>query len=117
MKLTIAFLALLTAGCTNATKPLTGSIGHYQVYRSTAQSFSGPNVTALHVFDGTNAPQLAFAASSDGIGHPIIKAIGSAAGLVGAGAALGSTLRPSHTSVDNSSHNESWAQGGEIITR
>ena len=116
MKLTLILACLLTVtGCVNSVKPLTGTIGPLKLYRATAQTFSGPNLTALYAHDGTNAPTMAFAASGDGIGHPIIKAVGNASGLIGGAAVLGSTLRPASTKVDASSHAETFSQGGEVV--
>ena len=117
MKLTLILACLLTVtGCVNSIKPLTGTIGPLKLYRATAQSFSGPNISALYAYDGTNAPTMAYAASGDGIGHPIIKAIGNASGLIGGAAVLGSTLRPASTSVHSGNlDNQTFAQGGEVV--
>jgi hypothetical protein len=103
---------LAITGCVNATKPLTGSMGPWKVYRSTAQTFAGPNLSTLHLYDGTNAPQFVYGASGEALGPVTIKAVAGVAGLATGGYLLGSSLRPAKTSIDNSAHNESWAQGG-----
>lgn len=109
-------MGLVTTGCVNSIRPLKGSIGPLKLYRATAQSFSGPNITQIWAYDGTNAPINAFSASGDGIGHPIIKAVGNVASVVGGAAVLGATLRPATTEVQSGNlHNETFSQGGEAI--
>jgi hypothetical protein len=124
MKLTktisaILWIGLVTCGCVNSVRPLTGSMGPYKVYRSTAQTLSGPNVTAMHLYDGTNAPQFVYGASGEGIGHPIIKAVGNVAGLATAGGLVGNGLKHSanKTTIDTSNHNDAFAQGGDTFAR
>jgi hypothetical protein len=113
MKRTLSLLTLLTlTGCVNATKPLTGSMGPWKPYRTTAQTFAGPNITTIHLYDGTNTPQFVYGASGEALGPVTIKAVAGVAGLATGGYLLGSSLRPTKTTIDNSAHNESWAQGG-----
>lgn len=89
-----------TVGCTNAIKPLKGTIGPYTLHRATAQPFLGPNITQIWAYDHTNAPACVYSASGEGCGPVVIKALGSAAGLIGGAAVLGSTLRPDTTHIE-----------------
>ncbi len=117
MKLTLSLLALLTcSGCVNSTKPLSGSMGPWKPYRTTAQTFSGPNITTIHLYDGTNAPQFVYGASGEAIGPVTIKAVAGVAGLATGGYLLGSSLRPARTSIQSGNlDNQTFAQGGEVV--
>lgn len=117
LRFIITILTIMAcAGCTNATRPLTGSMGPWKLYGSTAQSFSGPNVTAMHMWDGTNVPQFVYGASAEAVGPVTIKAVAGVVGLATGGYALGSSLRPSSASIQSGNlDNQTFAQGGEVI--